>query len=495
MNARTLLASLAATAAVLAGTGVYLIRSRPAFPGATFGTNSGPGNNRRTAEFAASTAPASATAAVPAAAWEWSSVESEDYRKYVANLRAIECPEYTIRDIIIADLNKLFTPKEAPFKDPPAEVTPPTSTKSSAKAADAAARRAAYERRKQLREVEKEKAAVVKELLGYTLPLSPLRGWYSRNYDRYEAALNALPPEKRERVREVQESFWEAHDRLSDAFPNQNPYPKEFEEQYRNANEQRRAAMAAVLGPDELEDYEMRVSGTAARLATQLAGISLTPDQFKAMYRAQAQVEEPYGGSIPRRQFQSADAEEMSQQSLEFDQLVRDTLGDHGFSQYQRAQDSSWQTLKQLRGRFDLSDETIEKAYEMQMRVSYIRGDNEEASKIAQELALQRRQLAQSARNGTPVEPDQLRILEERFQAQQKQTALAHQLAAEQRQAGLQEIANLLGGKAGLVFLARNPDGAMNAAYTPKTLPTETLIRQSSRPTATESSPVIVPNP
>src|SRR5947208_8054614 len=40
--------------------------------------------------------------------FRWGSVESPDYREYIANLRAIGCPEETIRDIVIADVNKLF---------------------------------------------------------------------------------------------------------------------------------------------------------------------------------------------------------------------------------------------------------------------------------------------------------------------------------------------------------------------------------------------------
>src|ERR1700716_2835565 len=40
--------------------------------------------------------------------FDWRIVESEDYRKYIANLRSIGCPEETIRAIITADVNKLF---------------------------------------------------------------------------------------------------------------------------------------------------------------------------------------------------------------------------------------------------------------------------------------------------------------------------------------------------------------------------------------------------
>src|SRR6516162_1933421 len=36
--------------------------------------------------------------------FSWRDVESPDYPVYIANLRAIGCPEQTIRDLIIADV-------------------------------------------------------------------------------------------------------------------------------------------------------------------------------------------------------------------------------------------------------------------------------------------------------------------------------------------------------------------------------------------------------
>ena len=41
----------------------------------------------------------------------WQTVESADYREYIANLRAVGCPEETIRDIIRADVKKLYEQK------------------------------------------------------------------------------------------------------------------------------------------------------------------------------------------------------------------------------------------------------------------------------------------------------------------------------------------------------------------------------------------------
>src|SRR4051812_22680940 len=38
----------------------------------------------------------------------WHEVESGDYGTYIANLRTIGCPEQTIRDIIVADVDLLY---------------------------------------------------------------------------------------------------------------------------------------------------------------------------------------------------------------------------------------------------------------------------------------------------------------------------------------------------------------------------------------------------
>src|SRR5689334_19169523 len=43
----------------------------------------------------------------------WSEIESPDYRTYIANLRRGGCPEKTIRDIIVADVNDLYAERIA----------------------------------------------------------------------------------------------------------------------------------------------------------------------------------------------------------------------------------------------------------------------------------------------------------------------------------------------------------------------------------------------
>jgi len=41
----------------------------------------------------------------------WRDIESTEYQTYIANLRNIGCPEQTIRDIIVADVHSLYSPR------------------------------------------------------------------------------------------------------------------------------------------------------------------------------------------------------------------------------------------------------------------------------------------------------------------------------------------------------------------------------------------------
>ena len=51
---------------------------------------------------------ASAPSSTSGAPTAWAMLESDDYRKYISNLRAVSCPEAVIRDIIVADLDDLY---------------------------------------------------------------------------------------------------------------------------------------------------------------------------------------------------------------------------------------------------------------------------------------------------------------------------------------------------------------------------------------------------
>jgi len=417
-------------------------------------------------------------------AWKWASIESEDYRRYIANLRSIECPERVIRDIILADLNKLYEPKEAPFKDPPPTLTQPwdITSATAAKANDAKSRRDAYERRKQLREIEKEKAAVVKELLGETLPLSPLRSWGAHSYALVESALDGLPPDKRERAREIYETYWEASDRLSEAFENKRT--PDFMEQYRKQNELRRNTLQSVLSPEEFSDFEMRSSAAAQRLGTQVAGLHLSEDEFKAIYQARAAIEEPFGGTIPLNQLDPKNAQQVAVLETTAAEVLKSTLGEERLAQFQKSQDPNWQMLSKLKTRFELSDDAVEKAFELQKSLLNSTATVNEPMNRLQEL---QRNLVQAGN----ANPEALESIQNQLQNVQAEVAERAQQIETQRQRALSEISGLIGEKAGSVFAARNGGPSFSV---PRNGANPNTTRRTIR-SVDSSPPVILPTP
>src|SRR4029077_3044357 len=92
--------------------------------------------------------------AAVAPAFHWGLIESGDYFQYVANLRAIRCPQRTVEDIIVADVNALYQGRQ-----------PVLERKEPWQGQDV--RTAARVRRlEKMADTEREKAALLRELLG-----------------------------------------------------------------------------------------------------------------------------------------------------------------------------------------------------------------------------------------------------------------------------------------------------------------------------------------
>ncbi len=328
-------------------------------------------------EAASSTDPSDTTRQVPvtigstareARGFRWSQVESTDYKTYIANLRSMGCPEQTIRDLIIADVNKLYAERERPLRSP----APDDS------GTDLAADE--IERRRQLREIQLEKRAVLKELLDVEVPLDLLPSSGSRNYDAFEMAFNFLPAAKRDAVQTLQENYWQKSDELKKAF-NQQQTP-EYLAQYRQLNDQLREELKKILTPEELEDFDLRTSPTAKKLATQLAttfGPSET--EFRKIFRAtqqrDAQLERLDPLPAANRQASPEERQQINQQrkaindarnaiNTQFNDQLRSELSGERFTDYQRSQDSAYEVLTRLGIRYGLEQDTVLQAYNLQ---------------------------------------------------------------------------------------------------------------------------------
>ena len=211
--------------------------------------------------------------------FSWQEVESDDYPTYIKNLRAIGCPEQTIRDIIIADVNALFARRRA------VEILTPDQQWWRAEPDPIVAQAAAAKDR----ELDTERRDLLAALLGTNweggdlvslprpsrLPL-PLDG----------PVLGLLTGEIKQSVEQIS---LHAADRVEQYLAAQRqagkaPDPAELA----RLRQQTRKELAAILTPPQLEEYLLRYSDNARALRTdfsQLKFFNATPDEFRNAFR------------------------------------------------------------------------------------------------------------------------------------------------------------------------------------------------------------------
>jgi len=212
--------------------------------------------------------------------FSWHEVESPDYPSYIANLREIGCPEQTIRDIIIADVNALYSRRRA------TEVL--TSEQQWWRAEpDPAVVQAANEKASAL---EEERRNLLTGLLGITwesgdmlnLP-RPTRPGIALD----GTVLGTLPQETKQALQEI-------------SLRSQEKMQAYIEEQMRQGRgisstemskfrQQTRQELGKLLSPGQLEEYLLRYSQTAFELRSQLGQLryfNATPEEFRSMFRS-----------------------------------------------------------------------------------------------------------------------------------------------------------------------------------------------------------------
>ena len=212
--------------------------------------------------------------------FSWQEVESDDYPTYIANLRDIGCPEQTIRDIIIADVNALYARKRATeiltaeqqwwrSEPDPAVV----------KVAEASSK-----------ELDQERRGLLTRLLGL--------GWEGGDLvslprpSRQGVALDGpvlgvLPNEVKQSVEAIS---LRSQDRISAYLEEQRAAGKTVDPvELAKLRQQTRAELAMVLSPLQLEEFLLRYSQNAGDLRTEIGGLTYfkaSPDEFRAMFRA-----------------------------------------------------------------------------------------------------------------------------------------------------------------------------------------------------------------
>ena len=218
--------------------------------------------------------------------FSWGEVESADYPTYIANLRNIGCPDQTIRDIIIADVNLLFARRQA------AEVTSPEQQWWRSYP-DVAVVRAAAEK---VRALNEERRALLTRLLGPKWESGDLASLPRPSHPGVALdgpVLGTMPTEAKQAVQDISSR---AQDRLqayleAQRLQGKNPDPAELAK----LRQQTRDDLARVLTPPQVEEYLLRYSQDANNLRTELGRLKYfdaTPDEFRALFRATDSIDQ-----------------------------------------------------------------------------------------------------------------------------------------------------------------------------------------------------------
>lgn len=307
----------------------------------------------------------------------WELVESEDYRKYIANLRAIGCPEETIHDIIIADVNKLFESRRAKLR---------TTRKRFEywKASSMMTAMGDEEGLKQKQELNREKRELLKELLGVapeekpdvnTL-LSPL-----------ETMLDFLPSSKQSEVLETMQRY---QAKIMKAISNGAP-DAEDQKKMMALQKEMESEISRLMTPQQFEDYQLRMSQTSMMMRMQLAVFDPSEQEFKEIFK----LRKTFDDEFPVLGYGGADAAERDRRTkaqTELDSKLKNLLGEERFTEYQRGQDFNYQAIAKTADRFNLPKDSAVKVYDMKQiaeeQVKRVRSDSK-LSPAQREAALQ----------------------------------------------------------------------------------------------------------
>lgn len=269
-------------------------------------------------------APAAAPADPPSARtqvvrFDWRHVESADYREYIANLRAVGCPDATVRDIIVADVTQLFAERarEHLRRLGPYEYWRTDSRSLTQSVAGAWAEAKA--------KFEQERRAVIDALLG---PGTAALSNHLTGLEDFDPRLDFLPASRQRGVQTVEQAFAWRRARLLAAGGEEDPFQQMTELAARREEE-----LGRLLSADELEAYEMRTSELAAKLRGQLRDIPLDSGEFREVHRLMREHQKQYP-PWEFNLFNNDRLREIGEAEARRDEAIRRVLGEERFQKF-----------------------------------------------------------------------------------------------------------------------------------------------------------------
>ncbi|MFO1512339.1 MAG: hypothetical protein U1F83_05395 [Verrucomicrobiota bacterium] len=309
-------------------------------------------------------------------AFSWAQLTSTDFKVYRDRLRAIGCPEETVRDIIIAEINEKFRPRRA-------EIV--TSVQGRYWEITAKGKNALKEWETALEKLDEERQALINDVLGKNPADEQTNNeqqtrWWTNRYAW-------LPAEKQGRLVELEQesqkrtqAIWEEIRKR----PNTQP-TAEDNQKFKALQDELTTARQQLLSPEEYLEYRLRGS-SAGSWAGNLQGFETTETEWRAVARLKLDYEDAlkqafpetdevagafanrYGTPLPPPDASEASAQEevRRQMQAELEAAMKSTLGAERFAEYELASNSDYQRTKRIIERYQLSETLAKRAYELQ---------------------------------------------------------------------------------------------------------------------------------
>jgi hypothetical protein len=285
----------------------------------------------------------------------WQEIESTDYRTFIANLRSIGCPDPTIRDIIVAEVNSLYDRKRATdIVVPEQEWWRSDPNPEANKAAFA-----------QFESLESERRALLTELLG--------PNWETPNHTEMAAfnlrldglVLGTLPQKTKQTLRDIEaravrrrQAYLEIQQKSGK--PTDPALMARLEQQTRNE-------LAQTLNPEQLEEYLLRYSPVSQSLRSELHGLEITPEEFRNIFRSRDGIEQqlqafPNGGD-------STGLNRRKELENQRDLAVKEALGPERYQMFKYSQDPIFRAAKTAAEKIGAPPEAVLPVYEINQAV------------------------------------------------------------------------------------------------------------------------------
>jgi len=315
--------------------------------------------------------PQKSTAIANLASFRWSQLESSDYHQYMANLRGIGCPEETIRDLIIAEVDKMFAPRFAALAG---ESQTFQHWRRRSKASETLVT--------QLRVLQDERKALLRELLG--IDDGPYAKWANADVARLqeEGKYAFLSAEKQAQVRAIMEKYQKQIEGGGQSLPG--GFSLSGGDEAKRLREQRQQELAQLLSPEELKELSLRDSNAADSVRSRFGNLDITEDEYRKLYDLRKAYEDNVGVVAD-----NSDPEKMRQRSearQHLDEAYRNVFGEERWNDLQKQQDPTWRGLTQVAQQNNLGQSVIDQAYQ------YQRQTGEQVMRTIEDRSLSREQ-------------------------------------------------------------------------------------------------------